>query len=73
VVGRVVGTRKRRAQLVSLRGGGAKFEVTPLNVLYFVYDLRVDNNNNNKTSVSKLGSVSFNTTLVTPEPNIFSI
>jgi len=29
VVGRVVGTRKRRAQLVSLRGG-AKFEVTPL-------------------------------------------
>jgi len=72
VVGRVVGTRKRRAQLVSLRGG-AKFEVTPLNVLYFVYDLRVDNNNNNKTSVSKLGSVSFNTTLVTPEPNIFSI
>jgi len=31
VVGRVVGTRKRRARLVSLRGG-AKFEVTPLAV-----------------------------------------
>ena len=34
VVGRVVGTRKRRAQLVSLRGA-PKFEVTPLDVLLF--------------------------------------